>query len=70
MSRHTPRRLSDALGPAIVAESETAAFLLGLDLAAGAADVRDQLALALVESATRLKRIGRDGLRIERRLES
>ena len=59
-----PRRLGDVLGPAIALESEAASFLLGLDLALAPARARDSLALALIESATRLRKWDRDSPQI------
>ena len=63
----TPRNLSDIVRPAIMVESEAAAFLLGLDLASQAdkETTRTQLALTLMESAARLHKLSQLGLGVE-----
>ena len=67
-----PRYLGDIVGPAICAESEAAAFLLGLDLAAGSLEhtTRNQLALALIESACKLRCVNQGSPKIERRKDA
>jgi len=64
-----PRSLSDIVRPAIAVESQAAAFLLGLDLAAGSPEheVRNQLALTLIASACRMRCFTKGSPLIERR---